>query len=89
MVVGNTLVDEKKRKKEEKNIPRQMCFQAGKKPNICQAAGIGIGSYKFHLWKSFLYEMAIWQGPSQYPWKIASGVLTLLGLRAFYFLLAL
>ena len=23
-------------------------------------------SYEFHLWKSFLYEMAIWRGPSRY-----------------------
>ena len=22
--------------------------------------------YEFHLWKSFLYEMAIWRGPSRY-----------------------
>ena len=34
--------------------------------------------YEFHLWKSFLYEMAIWQGPSQYqhrqmPWHCIWG----------------
>ena len=37
-----------------------------------------IFSYEFHLWKSFLYEMAIWWGPSRYqrrqmPWYCVWG----------------